>query len=45
MGCDLIQGFYIARPMPLAALRQFLSQAVHVETDFSFAQSLRRRAE
>ncbi len=45
MGCDLIQGYFIARPMPLEDLRTFLSQGVQVETDFSFMQSLRRRAE
>ena len=45
MGCDLIQGFYIARPMPLADLLAFLARGVQVETDFSFMQSLRRRAE
>ncbi len=45
MGCDLIQGFFIARPMPLADLRKFLAQGVRVEPDFSFIQALRRRAE
>ena len=45
MGCDLIQGFFIARPMPLADLRKFLAQGFQVEPDFSFIQALRRRAE
>ena len=45
MGCDLIQGFFIARPMQLADLREFLAKDVQVEIDFSFMQSLRRRAE
>jgi EAL domain-containing protein (putative c-di-GMP-specific phosphodiesterase class I) len=45
MGCDLIQGYFIARPMPLEDLRRFLAKGVQVETDFSFMQSLRRRAE
>ena len=45
MGCDLIQGYFIARPMPLEDLRKFLAKGVQVETDFSFMQSLRRRAE
>ena len=45
MGCDLIQGFYIARPMTLTALKTLLRQGLQVETDFSFMKSLRRRAE
>jgi EAL domain-containing protein (putative c-di-GMP-specific phosphodiesterase class I)/GGDEF domain-containing protein len=45
MGCDLIQGFFIARPMPLEDFQQLLRQGVEVETDFSFMQTFRRRAE
>ncbi len=45
MGCDLIQGFFIARPMTLDALRTLLRQGLQVETDVSFMKSLRRRAE
>ena len=45
MGCDLIQGFFVARPMPLADLRDLLRKGVQVETDFSFMQALRRRAD
>ncbi|HEY5409966.1 MAG TPA: EAL domain-containing protein, partial [Caulobacteraceae bacterium] len=45
MGCDLIQGFFIARPMPLHELEQFLARGVEVKPDASFAQALRRRAE
>jgi EAL domain-containing protein (putative c-di-GMP-specific phosphodiesterase class I)/GGDEF domain-containing protein len=45
MGCDLIQGFFIARPMPLDQLKAFLAEGVEVKTDFSFLQTLQRRAE
>jgi EAL domain-containing protein (putative c-di-GMP-specific phosphodiesterase class I)/GGDEF domain-containing protein len=45
MGCDLIQGYFIARPMPLDQLEAFLTQGVEVKTDFSFLQALQRRAE
>ena len=45
MGCDLIQGYFIARPMPLPALIELLRKGLQVETDNSFAQVLRRRAE
>ena len=45
MGCDLIQGFFIARPMPLEDLQRLLGEGVQVETDFSFMQTFRRRAE
>ena len=27
MGCDMAQGFFIARPMPLAALMDFLGRS------------------
>lgn len=45
MGCDLIQGFFVARPMPLADVQALIARGVEVETDFSFMQALRRRAE
>ena len=45
MGCDLIQGFFIARPMPIQELAELLRKGVQVETDFSFMQALRRRAD
>ena len=45
MGCDLIQGFFIARPMPIGELEAFLAEGVEVKTDFSFLQTLQRRAE
>ncbi len=45
MGCDLVQGYFIARPMPLSALIELLRTGVKVEADMSFAQVLRRRAE
>jgi EAL domain-containing protein (putative c-di-GMP-specific phosphodiesterase class I) len=45
MGCDLIQGFFIARPMPLDQLRRLLAQGIEVKADFSFMQPLKRRAE
>ena len=45
MGCDLIQGYFIARPMPLGDLEPLLARGLEVEVDVSFMQGLRRRAE
>ena len=45
MGCDLIQGYFIARPMPLTDLEALLERGVDVQTDFSFMHALKRRAE
>ena len=44
MGCDLIQGFFIARPMPLDRLEDLLTAGVEVKTDFSFMQPLQRQS-
>jgi len=30
MGCDLVQGYFIARPMPLAELMVFLTRGERV---------------
>ena len=45
MGCDLIQGFFIARPMPLDQLEALLAEGVEVKTDVSFMHALQRRAQ
>ena len=45
MGCDLIQGFLIARPMPLDQLFAMLAEGLEVKTDFSFMHPLQHRAQ
>ena len=30
-GCDVIQGYFISRPVPVAELENFLGSATHVE--------------
>jgi EAL domain-containing protein (putative c-di-GMP-specific phosphodiesterase class I)/GGDEF domain-containing protein len=45
MGCDLIQGYFIARPMPLDDLERLLERGIEIEADVSFMPGLRRRAE
>ena len=45
MGCDLIQGYFIARPMPLDQLEALLAEGIEVETNFSLMQALQRQAQ
>ncbi|WP_235525166.1 MULTISPECIES: EAL domain-containing protein [unclassified Sphingomonas] len=42
MGCDMVQGYLISRPIELDALRRFLADRAHIETVASPRLSFRR---
>ncbi len=42
MGCDMVQGYLISRPIELDALRRFLTDSAHIETVASSRLSFRR---
>ena len=39
MGCDLLQGFYVSKPLPLAELTRFLADDAHLQLLVGGAQS------